>query len=151
MLLGQYNWIRNLPQDLELIDIKYDVFSGKATFLVRSDTFENLPESYPIPEFKLDINKSSKKPPMSKVVVKSRYEGEKEKINASDQQISAFQKEFSPEQQELLSFQVEGEYLIVKPVKYLKKEWNDINEVVKNIGGEWVKGSIISYWKVPIH
>jgi len=150
MLLGQCNWISNLPNDLELIDITFDVFAGKATFLVRSDVFEDLEESYPIPEFNLEFNKSTKKAPESITKFQKKYEVDEGKIIDSNQEINAFQKEFSPEQRELLNFQIEGDYLIVKPVKYLKNEWNDINVVVKNIGGEWVKGSIISYWKVPI-
>ena len=68
----------------------------------------------------------------------------------SNKIISAYQKEFNPEQIELLNFSVKGDYLIVKPAQYLKNEWNEINKVVKNIGGEWIKGSIISYWKIPI-
>ena len=55
----------------------------------------------------------------------------------------------SPDQRKLLSFKVEGEFVIVKPVQFLKEEWEDINEVVRSCGGRWVKGDIISYWEIP--
>jgi hypothetical protein len=38
---------------------------------------------------------------------------------------------------------------VVKPVQFLKAEWEDINEVVRSLGGKWVKGDIISYWEIP--
>lgn len=66
------------------------------------------------------------------------------------QQISKIENEFSPDQRKLLSFKVEGEYVIVKPIQFLKAEWEDINEVVRSIGGKWVKGDIISYWAIPL-
>ena len=58
--------------------------------------------------------------------------------------------EFSPDQRKLLSFQVKGEFVIVKPIQFLKEEWEDINEVVRSLGGKWVKGDIISYWEIPL-
>jgi hypothetical protein len=60
------------------------------------------------------------------------------------------EEEFSMEQRKLLSFTVEGNYVIVKPAKFLKAEWDDINEVVRSVGGRWVKGDIISYWEIPL-
>ena len=60
------------------------------------------------------------------------------------------EEEFSQEQRKLLSFTVDKEYLVVKPVKFLKAEWDDINEVVRSLGGRWVKGAIISYWEIPL-
>ena len=141
--------ITNLPADLELIDIKYNLFSGQIQIIVRSDDFEDT-GSYPIPNFTDNIAHTpivASKPlvtskPKPKVV-------ETPSVN-SNKIISAYQKEFNPEQIELLNFSVKGDYLIVKPAQYLKNEWNEINKVVKNIGGEWIKGSIISYWKIPI-
>jgi hypothetical protein len=35
-------------------------------------------------------------------------------------------------------------------VTFLKTEWDDINEVVRSLGGKWVKGDIISYWEIPL-
>ena len=58
--------------------------------------------------------------------------------------------EFSPEQRKVLSFTVKGDVVIVKPIQFLKEEWEDINEVVRSIGGKWVKGDIISYWEIPL-
>jgi hypothetical protein len=39
---------------------------------------------------------------------------------------------------------------VVKPIQFLKAEWEDINEVVRSLGGKWVKGDIISYWEIPL-
>jgi hypothetical protein len=58
--------------------------------------------------------------------------------------------EFSPEQQKLLSFTVKADCVVVKPVSFLKAEWDDINETVRSLGGKWVKGDIISYWEIPL-
>ena len=63
---------------------------------------------------------------------------------------SKMENEFSPDQRKLLSFSVKGEMLVVKPVSFLKAEWEDINEVVRSLGGKWVKGDIISYWEIPL-
>jgi hypothetical protein len=60
------------------------------------------------------------------------------------------EKEFSAEQRALLSFTVEGDYVVVKPVQYLKAEWDEINDVVRSVGGKWVKGDIISFWVIPL-
>jgi hypothetical protein len=138
----------NLPNIVELIDIKYDLFSGNVLVIVRSDDFEDLKDGYPIPEFNLSYSETKNGgivvTPEPKIKLLKKI---KTKIV---QDISSYQNEFSSQQRKLLSFKIEDNYLIVKPVKYLKKEWNEINEVVKNIGGEWIKGSIISYWKIPI-
>jgi hypothetical protein len=142
--------ISNLPSDVELIEIKYDLFSSKVLVVVRSDNFEDLADSYPIPEFNLKFTQSIKKPAIITTAPKSEVKIKREKKVTVNQDILAYQKEFSPEQRKLLRFKIDGDYLIVKPATYLKKEWNEINEVAKNIGGEWVKGSIISYWKIPI-
>lgn len=142
--------ISNLPNDVELIKIKYDLFSGKVLLVIRSDTFANVEDSYPIPEFNPKYSQSIKKISDSLVVSKPVVKETREQKTTVNQDILAYQKEFSPEQRELLRFKIEGGYLIVKPATYLKKEWNEINEVAKNIGGEWIKGSIISYWKIPL-
>jgi hypothetical protein len=59
------------------------------------------------------------------------------------------EEEFSPEQRKLLSFTVKGEYVIVKPIQFLKAEWEDINDVVRSLDGRWVKGDLGSYWAIP--
>jgi len=58
--------------------------------------------------------------------------------------------EFTPDQRKLLSFTVKEDAVVVKPVVFLKAEWDDINDVVRGIGGRWVKGDIISYWEIPL-
>ena len=39
----------NLPSDAELLDLKLDLFSKQVLAIVRSDSFEDVAESYPIP------------------------------------------------------------------------------------------------------
>jgi hypothetical protein len=140
----------NLPDDVELLDIKYDLFANQVLAIVRSDSFEDIAESYPIPEFNV-IYKTSPKPgsPAAASVTPEAKPVEKTPVEAR-QDTGGIEKEFSPEQRELLSFTVDGDYVIVKPTQYLKEEWNDINDVVKSIGGKWVKGDIISYWAIPL-
>jgi hypothetical protein len=140
----------NLPSDVELLDIKYDLFSKQVFAIIRSDSFEDVADSYPIPEFKVIYTKSSK--PESQPAKSTKVESkptEKPRIQTS-QDVRGVEEEFSPEQRELLSFTVDGDFVVVKPIQYLKAEWNEINTVVKSIGGRWVKGDIISYWEIPL-
>jgi hypothetical protein len=140
----------NLPSDVELLDLKYDLFSNKVLAIIRSDRFEDVADAYPIPEFKVTYAQSSKTEPKpttsNKIAPKPT---EKPRIQTS-QDVRAVEEEFSPEQRELLNFTSDGDYVVVKPIQYLKAEWNEINDVVKSIGGRWVKGDIISYWEIPI-
>jgi hypothetical protein len=140
----------NLPSDVELLDIKYDLFSKQVFAIIRSDSFENITESYPIPELKLIYTKSSRAEPQPapRIKLESKTK-EKPRIQTSNE-LRGVEEEFSPEQRELLSFTVDGDYIVVKPIQYLKAEWNEINTVVKSIGGRWVKGDIISYWEIPL-
>ena len=140
----------NLPDDVELLDMKYDLFSKQVFAIIRSDSFEAITESHPIPEFKVIYTKSAK--PESKPVTSTKLESKPTKnpqIQAN-QDIRAVEKEFSPEQLELLSFTLDGDFVVVKPIQYLKAEWNEINDVVRSLGGKWVKGDIISYWAIPL-
>jgi hypothetical protein len=146
----------NLPNDVELLDIKYDLFSGQVFAVVRSDSFEDVADAYPIPEFKVAYAKSVKGEvqPTKSVVLKPKpavvaKPAEKPRVQA-DQDVRGVEEEFSPEQRELLSFNVDGDYVVIKPVEYLKAEWGEINDVVKSLGGRWVKGDIISFWEVPL-
>ena len=140
----------NLPDDIELLDIKYDLFSKQVYAIVRSDSFEDVTESFPIPEFNViyiaNAKAKSQPTPNSKPEAKSA----KSTQTRTSQGSSAVEQEFSQEQRELLSFTVEEEYVIVKPIQYLKAEWNEINDVVKSLGGNWVKGDIVSYWAIPL-
>ena len=124
----------NLPSDIELLDLKFDLFSKQVYAIIRSDSFKDIADIHPISEFKVTFAKK----------VKS------ESQPAASEDVRGVEEEFSPEQRELLNFTVDGDYVVVKPIQYLKAEWNEINAVVKSIGGRWVKGDIISYWEIPI-
>jgi hypothetical protein len=140
----------NLPRDVELLDIKFDLFSREVLAIVRSDSFEDVADAYPISEFKLAYTESTKSESQPVKSSEPAYETvEKTRVQAS-QDVRAVEDEFSPEQRELLSFTVDGDFVVVKPLEYLKAEWNEINDVVKSLGGRWVKGDIVSYWEVPI-
>jgi len=60
-----------------------------------------------------------------------------------------FEDEFTKEQRKLLKFTSDDEFVFVKPIQFLKTEWEDINDTVKSIGGKWVKGGTIDYWAIP--
>jgi hypothetical protein len=142
----------NLPADAELLDLKVDLFSKQVLAVVRSETFEDIPECYPIPEFTL----TKAKPPKQTATVKTEPKAEPKPAAATVSQATQptksttkWENEFSPEQRKLLSFQVKEDCVVVKPIQFLKAEWDDINEVVRSLGGKWVKGDIISYWEIP--
>jgi hypothetical protein len=59
-----------------------------------------------------------------------------------------FEDEFTKEQRKVLKFTSAGDYVIVRPIQFLKTEWEDINDTVKSIGGKWVKGAI-DHWVIP--
>jgi hypothetical protein len=140
----------NLPNDLELLAIKYDAFSKQLSAIVRSDSFEDVGESFPIPEFDIVYAETSKPVLQPKINFKPEIKTVKRPRTQISQGTGGVEKEFSAEQRALLSFTAEGDYVVVKPVQYLKAEWDEINEVVRSIGGKWVKGDIISYWVIPL-
>ncbi len=154
------SFISNLPDDTEFLDIKYDLFSKQIYAIVRSNSFEEVAESHPIPEFNVAYSANPKatvqpaanaKPePHPAAVPKPEVDSGSKTQTQSSRYTSEIEEEFSPEQRKLLSFKVEGDYLIVKPIQFLKAEWEDINEVVRSIGGKWIKGDIISYWAIPL-
>ena len=140
----------NLPSDVELLDIKYDLFSNQVFAIIRSDSFDDIADAYPIPEFKVIYTKSSKAESQPTTSVKPESKPtEKPRIQTS-QDVRAVEEEFSPEQRELLNFTVDGDYVVVKPVQYLKDDWNEINDVARSLGGKWVKGDSFSYWVIPL-
>jgi len=167
MLRGKTNsFATNLPNDTELLDIKYDLFSKQITAIVRSDNFQDIPESYPIPEcdvvyapeFNIHLVPGSKltqpatasiNQPQHTTVPKPEIPPLKELRIQSSQDISEVENEFSSDQRKLLGFTVKDEYILVKPLQFLKTEWDDINDVVTSIGGKWVKGDFGSYWAIP--
>lgn len=153
-LQGKAPAASNLPGDIELLDINYDLFAKEIIAIVRSESFEDIKENYPFPEFKQTTTASPKTQPAqnAKLDLKPAEVKVSPKVTVQPQQTQDtghLEEEFTPEQRKLLRFSVDGEYVIVKPVQFLKTEWEDINDVVKSIGGRWVKGDIINYWEIP--
>src|SRR4030042_2689088 len=50
-LLQGKNPVSNLPADVEVLDVKLDLFAKQVLILLRSESFEDTPESMPFPEF----------------------------------------------------------------------------------------------------
>ncbi|HEX9262125.1 MAG TPA: hypothetical protein VF893_06310 [Candidatus Bathyarchaeia archaeon] len=141
--------ISNLPDDAELLDIKYDTFSNQVLAIVRSDHFEDISESQPIPEFHIKQGAITKNVLQPAAIAKPELNPLQKVQTKPKQDTIMLEEEFTPEQRKLLSFKMEGDFVIVKPIQYLKAEWNEINEVARSLGGRWVKGDIISYWEIP--
>lgn len=140
----------NLPDDIELLDIKYDLFSKQVSAVIRSDSFEDVAESYPIPEFNMIYTTNPKTESQPTTNSKPGSEPTEKTPVQPSQDTSAVEKEFSLEQRKLLSFTVDGEYVKVTPIQYLKAEWDEISDVVRSLGGKWVKGDIVSFWAIPL-
>ena len=147
----------NLPKDAEILDVKMDLFTKQVSMVVRSESFEDVAESMTVPE--LSLSKpvvESKGAPKPDAVVKPQTTPEPKSMVAKlptpqpNRIASKMENEFSPEQRKLLSFTAKENCVVVKPVMFLKAEWEDINEVVRSLGGKWVKGDIISYWEIPL-
>ncbi len=141
--------ITNLPEDTQLLDMKFDLLTNQILAVVRSDSFDDIPETYPIPEFKLAYSTGSKPEIQPTIIGKTSSARPQPEQAKTTHPPSKMEQEFTPEQRRLLSFKTEGDRVIVKPTQFLKAEWEDINEVVKSLGGKWVKGDIISYWEIP--
>jgi hypothetical protein len=147
----------NLPDDAEILDIRMDWLTKQVTLVVRSDSFEDVAESMSVPELTLSKNVESKIPIKSSGSIKLQAAPELKSNIAKlpqpqpSRMASKMENEFSPEQRKLLSFTAKENCVVVKPVMFLKAEWDDINEVVRSLGGKWVKGDIISYWEIPMH
>ena len=147
----------NLPSDLELLDAKVDLFARQVSLIVQSGSFDDIAETIPIPEYTLSITSESAS--ALKPVTVPRVEPKPERSPALakptpppvSRYASKMENEFSPDQRKLLSFTVKDDCVMVKPVTFLKAEWDDINDVVRGLGGRWVKGDIISYWEIPLH
>jgi hypothetical protein len=157
MLQGKQSKLASsFPTDIEVLDIKMDLFSKQVLVAIRSESFEDVPENMPTPEFapsKIEDLKitsrsvTSNKPHASPELTSSVA---KLPIPQPSRMASKMENEFSPEQRKLLNFNVKDDCVVVKPVTFLKTEWEDINEVVRSLGGKWVKGDIISYWEIPL-
>jgi hypothetical protein len=152
-----------LPSDLEVLDAKVDLFTGQVSIVVRSDSFEHVSESLPIPELSSTVTAATTsnvetKPALKLTAAASKVEPKPETgptvAKPPPPPVSRYaakmENEFSPDQRKLLSFTVKGDYVIAKPVSFLKEEWDDINEIVRSLHGRWVKGDIISYWEIPL-
>jgi hypothetical protein len=146
----------NLPCDTEILDIKMDLFTKQVSMVIRSESFEDISENVPPPQ--IQLSKSTELKSISKLatVVKPQIVAETKSMVAKlpqpqpSRMASKMENEFSPEQRKLLSFTAKENCVVVKPVMFLKAEWDDINEVVRSLGGKWVKGDIISYWEIPL-
>jgi hypothetical protein len=145
-----------LPSDVEILDMKMDLFTKQVSMVIRSESFEDIAENIPIPEVQLSKLTESKNTPKTMPSVKSQAVTETKSMVAKlpqpqpSRMASKMENEFSPEQRKLLSFNAKENCVVVKPVMFLKAEWDDINEVVRSLGGKWVKGDIISYWEIPL-
>jgi hypothetical protein len=150
------NVASNLPGDAEILDIKMDLFTKQVSIVVRSDSFEDVTESMPIPEFTLSKTAESKSPIKQSAPLKPQASPDLKSNIAKlpqpqpSRMATKMENEFSPEQRKLLNFTAKENCVVVKPVMFLKAEWDDINEVVRSLGGKWVKGDIISYWEIPL-
>jgi hypothetical protein len=153
----------DLPSNMELLDLKLDLQANQVVAVVRSDSFQDLPDTYPIPELTLasakipaatqptvPAVKVEAKPTVTAPTAVAKSQPQAPKKPQPAVQVSRVENEFSPDQRKLLSFKAEGDHVVVKPVQFLKEEWEDINEVVRSCGGRWVKGDIISYWEIPL-
>ena len=141
----------NLPADVELIDLKLDLINNQVFIIVQSSSFEEA-ESYPLPELDQKTAEPKVAPkPTAPSKIESKPEPKATAVpTASPKPTIKMENEFSPEQRKVLSFTVKGDVVIVKPIQFLKEEWDDINEVVRSLGGKWVRGDIISYWEIPL-
>jgi hypothetical protein len=149
----------SLPADTEIFDVKMNLFTKQISLVVRSESFEDVAEAMPIPELlliKSVDSKTASKPALAPLKPQTAPMLEPKSMVAKLPQpqpsriASKMENEFSPDQRKLLSFTVKEDCVIAKPVVFLKTEWDDINEVVRSLGGKWVKGDIISYWEIPL-
>lgn len=57
---------------------------------------------------------------------------------------------FSAELQALLSFQQEGEYIVIKPRQFLSSEnFAEISRILRDIGGEYISAGKDSHFRIP--
>jgi hypothetical protein len=107
----------NLPDDVQLLDIKFDLCSNEVFAVIRSDKFADIAELYPIPEFKITYASTSRTDSTASNL-KSGYKTDTRTIPETQQDTKRqeqlaqstnnIENEFSPEQRQLLSFKVEG-------------------------------------------
>ncbi len=145
---------QNLPGDTEILDVKMDLLTKQISVVIRSDSFADVAESMPIPELNLKAESRVQTKPLLTTKPETIAESPSFIIKPTQPPISRYaskmENEFSPDQRKLLNFTAKDDFVVVKPVTFLKTEWEDINEVVRSLGGRWVKGDIISYWEIPL-
>lgn len=145
---------QNVPDDAEILDVKMDLFTKQVSIILRSESFIDVKESMPIPEFNFSAESKDKSNPIFIAEPASVPESKPIIPKPTQPPISRYaskmENEFSPDQRKLLNFTVKDDCVVVKPVTFLKAEWDDINDVVRSLGGRWVKGDIISYWEIPL-
>lgn len=160
-----------MPADAELLDAKVDLFTQQVSIVVRSGTFEDVPANVEVPELQTPTAapsvaepkivapkpapvsaapKAESKPPAAVPAPHVTPLIPRPTQPPLSRYAAKMENEFTPDQRKLLSFTVKDDAVIVKPVTFLKAEWDDINDVVRGIGGKWVKGDIISYWEIPL-
>ncbi len=173
LLQGKGNSL-NLPADAELLDVKVDLFTYKVSIVIRSGSFEDVAVSTEIPELQTSAQSvvSSEVKPVAPAPVQAPVSVAEPKVEPKpvappvpvevkplvprptqpplSRYAAKMENEFSPDQRKLLSFSLKDNSVVVKPVTFLKTEWDDINDVVRGLGGRWVKGDIISYWEIPL-
>ena len=49
------SFVTNLPEDAQLLDLRFDLCSNQVFAVIRSDSFQDIAELYPIPELKLNL------------------------------------------------------------------------------------------------
>ncbi len=151
-----------LPADVELLDAKVDLFTRGVSLVVRSSSFEDVLDGTEIPELNSAIAEAKPVVAPSHVSVAPKVESKPAVASEIKPLVprptqpplsryaAKMENEFSPDQRKLLSFAVKEDCVVVKPVMFLKAEWDDINDIVRGLGGRWVKGDIISYWEIPL-
>ncbi len=159
----------NLPSDVELLDAKLDLFTQQVSLVIRSATFSDVADTPEFPTLELSSNASVSEPKLTEPTPASNVVANKTEPKPAatfvpevkplvprptqpplSRYASKMENEFTPDQRKLLSFSVKEDVVVVKPVTFLKAEWEDINDVVRSLGGRWVKGDIISYWEIPL-
>ncbi len=146
LLQGKLPAALKLPNDLELYDVKLNLFERQVCMVVRSESFSDVADGVQIPL----LEQQPKPLPQPTASLLPQPKVGIAKTVVPSKSALKMENEFSPEQRKLLSFTVKGDMVVVKPTQFLKAEWEDINEVVKSLGGRWVKGDILSYWEIPV-
>jgi hypothetical protein len=153
LLQGKNSVVFSLPSDTEILDLKLDLLNNQVVAVIRSESFDDVAETTSTPEY---TSKGAEPKNAVKPVATAKVEVKQElKIPAPPKSVEPvkttlkMENEFSPDQRKLLSFTLKGDVVVVKPIQFLKEEWEDINEVVRSLGGKWVRGDIISYWEIP--